>query len=98
MPSAQDYKFISREKLDEMLDSPGEKYEPRGLFICLDKVDGEWVYTAVNNRNGDALTDEFINKRSAVRWLHGHPVTDEQRYRPNPDMTRIRAALYGKGD
>lgn len=46
MPSAQDYKFISREKLDEMLDSPGETYEPRGLFICLDKVDGEWVYTA----------------------------------------------------
>ncbi len=100
MPSAQDYKFISRERMNKILDSLGETYEPRGLFICMDKVDRMWVYTAVNNLNGDAITDEFITKRSAVRWLHGHPVTDEQRYLQAGEKTKSarRLAEIAKGE
>lgn len=84
MPSAQDYKFISREALDEMLNAPGVGvgYRPLGMFLCIDEIDGEWVYTAVDNRDGQALTEDFVTKRSAVRWLHGHPVADEQIWKP----------------
>jgi hypothetical protein len=80
MPSPQDYKMLTREELDEILDSPGDTYEPRGLFVCWDQVDGQDVWTAVNNINGDAVTDEFIDRRSAVRWLHGYPVLDRHRW------------------
>ena len=87
MPSAQDYKVISRRKMDEMLDEPGVgvEYRPLGMFVCVEEVDGEWVYTAMDNRNGQALTEDFITKRAAVRWLHGYAVSDEQRWKPKSE-------------
>lgn len=63
---------ITREQLDAMLDTDGDTYEPRGLFIVEEYVDGHMVYTAVNNKNGDALTEEFSVGRTATRWLHGY--------------------------
>lgn len=92
MPS-QDYKLILRSALDKILDSPGETYEPRGLFICSDEVDGETVYTAVNNLGGDAITEEFTNRRSAVRWLHGNPVSADQYWRPKSKEQKERERL-----
>jgi len=84
MPTAQDYKVISRRKMDEMLDEPGVgvEYRPLGMFVCVEEVDGERVYTAMDNRDGQALTEDFITKRAAVRWLHGHPVAEEQIWKP----------------
>lgn len=81
MPTETDYKMVSRRELNQILDSPGETYEPRGLFLCWDLVDDKDVWTAVNNIQGDAITEEFIDKRSAVRWLHGHAVAEKQKYR-----------------
>ncbi len=100
MSTKADWNYIKRESLDRMLDSPGATYEPRGLFICEEQIDGVLVYVAVNNLNGDALTDEFLNRRSAVRWLHGYPVTDEQRYMPvkkrNQTARRLEEIVKGK--
>ena len=64
-------KDLTRPELDEILNSPGEKYEPFGLFICCDKIDETDVWTAVDNSAGAAITEEFGSHNSAVRWLHG---------------------------
>lgn len=73
---------VSREMVDIILDSDGETYEPRGLFICVDIVDGEKVYTAVKNLDGSGETEEFRNKRAAQRWLVGYKVHEKCFYRP----------------
>ena len=44
-----------------------ETREPRGLFYSYDSnVD---KYVAVDNRNGEAWTEEFPPERKAIRWL-----------------------------
>lgn len=53
MPKSE-YTRVSREFLDKVLDSPGETYEPRGLFLCRQEIDGEEVWTAMRNENGRA--------------------------------------------
>lgn len=72
---ANDIELVSRKFLDRLLDSTGEKYEPLGKFICLDiDEDGGGVtWTAVDNSNGEAITEEFTKRGSATRWLHGYP-------------------------
>lgn len=73
---------VSREMVDIILDSDGDTYEPRGLFICVDIVDDEKVYTAVRNLDGSGETEEFRNKRAAIRWLEGYKVHEKCFYRP----------------
>lgn len=64
-------KELTRPELDEILNSPGEKYEPLGLYVCPDEV-GCTIWTAVDNSTGDAWTEEFGSRMMAVRWLHGY--------------------------
>lgn len=65
---------VSREFLDTMFDSlDTPDYEPRGLFLCEDTVDGKVVWVAVDNRDGKALTEEFNLKFQARAWLKGRP-------------------------
>ena len=66
-----DIQEVTREFLDALFDSPD--YEPRGAFLCEDEVDGRLVYVAVDNRNGEALTEEFMTKYAARKYLHGNP-------------------------
>ena len=65
---------VTRAFLDKLFDSEGEKYEPFGLFIAQDEVDGKTVYVAVDNAEGEALTEEFRTRQMAVMWLHGYSV------------------------
>lgn len=60
---------VTRAFLDELFDS--DDYMPRGRFICEDVVNGKIVWVAVNNENGDALTEEFFMRAHAVKWLNG---------------------------
>lgn len=71
-----DYKIISREYANRILDSPGEKYEPYGKFLVEETIDGEAVWTAIDNSTGEAFTEEFKTRHAAVRWLHGYTATD----------------------
>jgi transcriptional regulator with XRE-family HTH domain len=57
---------ISREKADELLASKGDTYEPRGLFVVRDFVGGDEVFTAIQNLDGTAETEEFTRHRAAV--------------------------------
>ena len=52
-------KELTRPELDEILNSPGEKYEPLGLYACPDDDNGTIIWTAVDNSTGDAWTEEF---------------------------------------
>lgn len=44
-----------------------EKREPRGAFYCIE--DGKYV--GVDNRTGDAWTEEFHSEIDCIRWLAG---------------------------
>jgi hypothetical protein len=44
-----------------------ETREPRGLFFAPDNQSGKYV--AVDNRNGEAWTEEFPTERRAIKWL-----------------------------
>lgn len=52
---------VSPERVDDII----EHRVPLGLFLT--KEGGRWV--AVDNRDGDAWTEDFRRKRHAVRWL-----------------------------
>lgn len=54
---------VSRKKLEEII----EYRFPFGLYLTKDGR--KWV--AVDNLTGDAWTEEFRWKRTAVRWLLG---------------------------
>lgn len=64
-----DIVMVTRAFLDELFDS--DDYTPRGRFICEDVVNGKIVWVAVDNVNGDALTEEFFMRAHAVKWLNG---------------------------
>lgn len=77
-----DIQWLTREEFNKILDSPGETYEPRGLFLCRDWLScGKFVWSAMRNMDGAGETEEFFERRSAIRWLHGHPVGEAQFYR-----------------
>ena len=44
-----------------------ETREPRGLFLAHDNQSGKFV--AVDNKNGEAWTEEFLTERKAIQWL-----------------------------
>lgn len=75
-------KEITRAEMDKILDSEGDTYEPRGLFICTEMIGGVEVYTAMRNIDGEGMTEDFVTHMSAVRWLHGFAVSDRMLYKP----------------
>lgn len=85
---------ISRKKMNKILDSPGETYEPRGLFLCVENVGGVAVYTAMRNIDGEGMTEDFTTHMAAVRWLHNFPVTERYIYKP---LTMSRVAKIVEG-
>ena len=47
-----------------------ETREPRGLFYCLDENGaGELRYAGIDNRSGDAWTEDFKSLGACKRWL-----------------------------
>lgn len=89
MPKAE-YTRVSREFLDRVLDSPGESYEPRGLFLCRQEIDGEEVWTAMRNENGEGLTEDFKSRKPAVRWLHGYGASEGAYWTPDKTKQEVR--------
>lgn len=81
---------MSREFLDRVLDSPGESYEPRGLFLCRQEIDGEEVWTAMRNENGEGLTEDFKSRKPAVRWLHGYGASEGAYWTPDEKRKETR--------
>lgn len=65
-------KLVDRIFLERLFNS--DDYEPRGMFVCEEKIGGETVWTAVDNRTGEAFTEEFRTRHAAVMWLHGRKV------------------------
>lgn len=76
------YFFLKRHELDGILAQSGDTYEPRGMFVCRDRLDdGVTVYTAMRNLDGGGATEEFRNVSAAVRWLYGLPFYPSSLYR-----------------
>ena len=64
-----DYQIMSCSQFKKMINDTSKKqYEPIGKFIVQD-VD---CFIAVENSTGEAFTEEFASKRSAIMWLHGY--------------------------
>lgn len=85
---------ISREEMNKILDGPGETYEPRGLFLCVENVGGVAVHTAMRNIDGEGLTEDFTTHMAAVRWLHNLTVSERYIYKP---LTMDRVAKIVEG-
>ena len=45
--------------------------EPRGLFYVVGKLDGQTVYTGIDNWDGNAWTEDFKSLSTCKRWLEG---------------------------
>lgn len=90
-------KEITRAEMDKILDSPGETYEPRGLFLCQEVIGGVDVYTAMRNIHGEGITEDFVTHTSAVRWLHGFSVSDRLLYKPLT-VAQVAKMLREQGD
>lgn len=98
MAKKPDYEYVSRAFLDRVLDSPGPTYEPRGLFLCWQEIDGEDVWTAMRNRDGEGLTEDFVKKSAAVRWLHGYVVGKDKYWTPKGgSMAGRLEKMIGRG-
>ena len=82
-----DVKAVGRPFLDKLFDSPD--YEPRGMFLCEETIDGQDIWTAVDNRNGDALTEEFMSKYAANMWLRGKKIRNRYGELLNKDGKRV---------
>lgn len=65
-----DYKPIDHDQYSALINSPGAKYEPIGKYIYHDEEAGIW--TAIDNSDGEAWTEDFGCLNVAVRWLHGY--------------------------
>ena len=77
-----EYFSLDRQELDGILSQRGETYEPRGLYICRDRIgSGTTVYTAMRNLDGSGTTEEFCGLCGAVHWLHGKKVLARSFYR-----------------
>lgn len=65
---------VDRAFLNRLFDSPD--YRPRGMFICEENVEGipHEIYVAVDNRTGEATTEEFNTHYSATMWLRGRKI------------------------
>lgn len=98
MPTKPEYKRVSREFLDRILDSPGETYEPRGLFLCDQWIGGVQIWTAMRNLDGEGETEDFLHRRTAVMWLNGKEFGESAFWRPKQvkaEINRIERAIMG---
>lgn len=68
---AEEIRRVSVKFLKRLFDSPGETYEPRGKFVAVDTEGDAPVFIAVDNTDGRALTEEFVSRFRATRWLNG---------------------------
>ncbi len=68
--------YVDREFVNTLFSSGGDKYEPKGKFLCKDTSSDRTVYVAVDNTTGDAFTEEFDSRWMATRWLHGKAATN----------------------
>ena len=87
MITIDDIKPVDRPFLDKLFDSPD--YEPRGMFLCEETIDGQDVWTAVDNRNGEALPEEFLTKYAAKMWLRGKKIRNRYGELLNKDGKRV---------
>lgn len=55
--------LITAEKADEIIDTR----KPFGLFYLFDNG----VFVGIDNRDGDAWTEEFKTKKECIEWLKG---------------------------
>ncbi|MGN1472604.1 MAG: hypothetical protein ACI4WZ_00900 [Eubacteriales bacterium] len=78
---------VTRPFLKKLFDS--DNYEPRGMFVCEDEIDGKTVWTAVDNRNGEALPEEFLTKYAATMWLRGRRIRNRFGELLNKDGKRV---------
>lgn len=61
-------KPITKNEALEILDCVDGKYEPIGQFFLQDGG----KYIGIDNRTGDAWTEEFDSLRECLLWLSGH--------------------------
>ncbi len=52
---------VTQQEAMQIIDS----FQPLGCFYL---KDGKW-YVAIDNRTGDALTEDFLSKEECLRWL-----------------------------
>jgi len=50
------------------------KREPRGLFCYIDITNGKEKHVGIDNRTGDAWTEEFDSLCQCQRWLEDEMV------------------------
>lgn len=65
-------KLVDRIFLERLFNS--DDYKPYGMFVCMENIGGETVWTAVDNRTGEAFTEEFRTRYAATMWLHGRKI------------------------
>ena len=57
--------IITAEMAKEIID----KREPVGLFFRYDKKSGKYI--GIDNKNGEAWTEEFDSLKNCKKWLRG---------------------------
>jgi len=61
-------KKINRREAEEII----EKREPIGLFYIISKEKSDKIYIGIDNKNGNAWTEEFKSLYYCKRWLMGN--------------------------
>ena len=59
-------KKISNEEATKII----TEREPRGLFYTIENSTGVNVYVGIDNRTGDAWTEDFKSLGACKRWLN----------------------------
>lgn len=61
-------KRITKEEADAII----EARKPEGLFYLMSITDsGSKVFVGIDNRTGDAWTEDFKSKSACLKWLRG---------------------------
>ena len=74
-------RIVAKETVESLVSNPmsWQKPEFRAAYLCYDQDaperSGRWV--AVDNRDGDAYTEEFKDPAIAIAWLRGDLEADE---------------------
>ena len=63
-----DIKKVTQEEASDIIESR----KPLGLFYCIEKSkDNRNIYVGIDNRSGDAWTEDFKSLSTCKRWLIG---------------------------
>lgn len=65
---SMDIKKVSESKILEII----ETRQPKGIFYCLE----QGMYIGVDNRDGNAWTDEFLYRNQCFSWLKDEEYED----------------------